>query len=116
MYTVYIIRTLRKDWTRISRVNKMADGSERIKDNLSSVTDEAKKALANLESLVKGGGAKKKVKKRRVDIFYDSSGTRIIKTPGRASVNTTESSNESTSSTISNGECQWIQMIDFVWV
>ena len=112
MYTVYIIRTLRKDWTRISRVNKMADGSERIKDNLSSVTDETKKALANLESLVKGGGAKKKVKKRRVNIFYDSSGTRIIKTPRRASVNT----NESTSSTISNGECQWIQMIDFVWV
>ena len=69
MYTVYIIRTLRKDWTRISRVNKMADGSERIKDNLSSVTDEAKKALANLESLVKGGGAKKKVKKRRVEFF-----------------------------------------------
>ena len=35
-----------------------------------SVTDEGKKALANLESLVKGGGVKKKVKKRRVDIFF----------------------------------------------
>ena len=94
----------------------MADGLERIKDNLSAVTDEAKKALANLESSLKGGGVKKKVEKRRVDILYDSSGTRIIKTPRRASVNTTESADESTSSTISNGEGQWIQMIYFAWV
>ena len=51
-----------------------------------------------------------------MDILYDSSGTRIIKTPRRGSVNTTESANELKSATISNGECQWIQMIDFVWV
>jgi len=92
----------------------MADG-ERIQDQLSAVTDEAKKALANLESSVKGGGMKKKVKKRRVGILYDSSGTRIIKTPRRASlyIKTAESAKVSTSSTGSNGECQWIQMIYF---
>ena len=97
-------------------MNKTADGSKRIKDQLSAVTDEAKEAIANLELSVKGGVIKKKVKKRRVNILYDSSGTRIIKTPRIASVNTAESANESTSSTISNSECQWIQMIDFVWV
>lgn len=94
----------------------MADGLEQIQDQLSAVTDEAKKALANLESSVKGGGIKKKVKKRRVDILYDSSGTRIIKTPRRASLKTAESANESTSSTGSNGECQWIEMIYFFWL
>lgn len=93
----------------------MADGLEQIQDQLSAVTDEAKKALANLESSVKGGGIKK-VKKRRVDILYDSSGTRIIKTPRRASLKTAESANESTSSMGSNGECQWIEMIYFLWL
>lgn len=37
----------------------MADGPERVKDKLSAVTGKAKKALANLESSVKGDGVKK---------------------------------------------------------
>jgi len=57
----------------------MADGLEQIQDQLSTFTDEAKKALANLESSVKGGGMKKKVTKRPVNILYDYSGTHIIK-------------------------------------
>lgn len=81
-----------------------------VRDQLSAVTDEAKEALASLESSVKGGGTKKKGKKRRVDILYDSSGSRIIKNPRRASIKMAESPNESTSSTRSNGEYQWIQM------
>lgn len=47
------------------------DGLEWIKDNLSVVIDEVKKVFVNLELLLKGGGVKKKVKKCRVDIFYD---------------------------------------------
>ncbi|KAL9960158.1 hypothetical protein ACROYT_G033571 [Oculina patagonica] len=73
-----------------------------VRDQLSAVTDEAKEALASLESSVKGGGTKKKGKKRRVDILYDSSGSRIIKNPRRASIKMAESPNESTSSTRSN--------------
>ena len=66
----------------------MADCSGRFDEKLKAITEEAQEALANLEATLKGGGVKKKGTKRRVDILYDSSGKRLIKTPRRASRST----------------------------
>ena len=84
----------------------MADCSGRFDDKLKAITEEAQEALANLEATLKGGGVKKKGTKRRVDILYDSSGKRLIKTPRRASQSTPPGSTSSQST--SNGDFQFL--------
>ena len=56
-----------------------------LKTNLKAVTDEVEKAIFNLESTVRGGVTKKKVRKRQVDVLYDSFGKWIIKNPRKTS-------------------------------